>query len=70
MKKIGLTLLTIAAIAITGFYGVQWMEHIDAEREAAYLAYEKCVLAEYGVLPSTWYEETGEVPPCNTNRSE
>lgn len=50
----------LGAVIIGGYY----VYENDRVRQAAWDAYEQCVLREYHTLPSTWYAEHGEVPPC------
>ena len=66
--KIAQSTLTILAIVAVLILGGRWVAKLDAARNAAYEAYEACVLQEYHTTPAAWYAEHGEAPPCNPSR--
>lgn len=67
--KILESLLIIACVGAALIIGGYYVYEQDRVREAAWDAYEQCVLREYHTLPSAWYAEYGEVPPCNVTPS-
>lgn len=65
--KIAQSALTIVAILAVLIVGGIWVGKQDAARNAAWQAYEECVLQEYHTTPAAWYAEYGEVPPCGSS---
>ena len=53
---------TAVVLAIAGF--VQWTEARDGEINRAAIAYERCVVEQYGMTPVSWYEQNGKYPEC------
>lgn len=53
---------TVVVLAIAGF--VQWTHARDGELYRAAMAYERCVVEQYGMTPVQWYSEQGKYPRC------
>ena len=60
--------IIILALVIAGIVAIlTWSgNRTDKVIKAAEL-YEECVVKEYGVSPSYWYQEHGEYPTCPKN---
>jgi hypothetical protein len=61
MKAI-LTILGIIALCAAFIY---LMERHSEAQDAAYQAYDNCVLSHYGMSAASYYQEHGETPECN-----
>ena len=53
-------------LVVVGFlWGVLYLaDKHDKAEAAAYASYEKCVQAQYSMLPSTYYAIHGTTPDC------
>lgn len=60
------TIFWVVAVIVVFVLFFKWSSGVDAQREAQYAAYEKCVMEEYGTTPSAWYAAHGETPRCET----
>lgn len=65
MKKNTITVVIWTATVMGAMVGLWNLMVIhDSAMQQAYEKYEACFERTYGMLPSTWYAERGELPEC------
>lgn len=65
MNRVAGVVAVLAVVSLVWWSGIRTDKQLEAMQK-----YEECVVQEYGVMPSTWYYEHGELPECDYTKNQ